>query len=160
MSSYKYLAILGILTILCTTVAGDENIALIAPIDHLPKDLTIGYPCKSQGDCGEGVCKFGLKLEKNKTVDVCECSEGWINFDGKACSYELKSKLTAFLLSFFIGWLGADWFYLAQGSGAYICAGIFKLITLGGLGVWFLIDWIRILADGFTDGNGMELRGW
>ena len=120
-------------------VPGDENIDPIAPIDHLPKDLTIGYPCKSQGDCGEGVCKFGLKLEKNKTVDVCECSEGWINFDGKACSYELKSKLTAFLLSFFIGWLGADWFYLAQGSGAYICAGIFKLITLGGLGIWFFI---------------------
>ena len=120
-------------------VPGDENIDPIAPIDHLPKDLTIGYPCKSQGDCGEGVCKFGLKLEKNKTVDVCECSEGWINFDGKACSYELKSKLTAFLLSFFLGLLGADWFYLSQGSGAYICAGISKIITFGGLGLWFLI---------------------
>ena len=22
------------------------------------------------------------------------------------------------------------------------------------------IDWIRILADGFNDGNGMELAGW
>ena len=120
-------------------VPGDENIDPIAPIDHLPKDLTIGYPCKSQGDCGEGVCKFGMQLEKNKPVDICECSEGWINFDGKPCSYELKSKLTAFLLSFFLGLLGADWFYLSQGSGAYICAGISKIITFGGLGLWFLI---------------------
>ena len=109
-------------------IPGDQNI-----------DLTIGYPCTSQGECGEGTCKFGLQLTKNKTVDVCECSEGWINYDGKPCSYELKSKLTAFLISFLVGWLGADWFYLAQGSGAYICAGIFKLITFGGLGIWFLI---------------------
>jgi len=151
MSIYKYLAILGTLTvlILCTTVAGDQNI-----------DLTMGYPCKSQGECGEGVCKFGLQFNKTTTVDICECDVGWINHDGKPCSYELKSKLTAFLLSFFIGWLGADWFYLAQGSGAYICAGVFKLLTLGGLGIWALVDWIRILCDGFTDGNGMELRGW
>ena len=30
--------------------------------------------------------------------------------------------------------LGADWFYLSDGSGGYIVAGIFKLLTLGGLG--------------------------
>merc|ERR1719266_272356 len=145
MSIYKYLAILGTLTvlILCTTVAGDQK-----------------YPCKSQGECGEGVCKFGFQSTKNEKVDICECDVGWINHDGKPCSYELKPKLTAFLISFFVGWLGADWFYLAQGSGAYICAGVFKLLTLGGLGIWALVDWIRILCDGFTDGNGMELRGW
>ena len=29
---------------------------------------------------------------------------------------------------------GADWFYLSAGSGGYIAAGVFKLLTFGGLG--------------------------
>ena len=29
---------------------------------------------------------------------------------------------------------GADWFYLSAGSGGYIAAGVFKLITAGGGG--------------------------
>merc|ERR1712080_26411 len=45
-----------------------------------------------------------------------------------------KSKLVAFLLSFFLGEFGVDWFYLSNGSAGYIVAGIFKLITLGFLG--------------------------
>jgi len=68
------------------------------------------------------------------------------------------SKLAAFLVSFFVGVLGADWFYLSAGSAAYIVAGIFKLITAGGFGVWWLVDWIRVLADTFPDGNGISLR--
>jgi len=148
MSSYKYLVILATLTVLWTTVAGDLS--------------TMVYPCTSQGECGEGgTCKFGLEIDaKGTKANICECDSGWINHDGKPCSYELKSKLTAFLLSFFLGLLGADWFYLSQGSGAYICAGIFKIITGGALGLWCLIDWIRILANGFNDGNGEPLAGW
>ena len=45
------------------------------------------------------------------------------------------SKLVAFLISFFVGCLGADWFYLSAGSGGYIFAGIIKLLTGGGLGM-------------------------
>ena len=30
--------------------------------------------------------------------------------------------------------LGADWFYLSAGSAGYIVAGVFKLLTCGGLG--------------------------
>ena len=45
-----------------------------------------------------------------------------------------KSKLAAFLVSFFFGAIGVDWFYLSAGSGGYIVAGIFKILTCGGLG--------------------------
>ena len=34
-----------------------------------------------------------------------------------------KDKLTAFLLSLFLGGLGADWFYLSLGNAVYIIAG-------------------------------------
>jgi len=68
------------------------------------------------------------------------------------------SKLAAFLISFLAGGLGADWFYLSAGSAGYIVAGIFKLLTLGGFGIWWLVDWIRVLADSFPDGNGLALK--
>jgi hypothetical protein len=103
---------------------------------HIPGDQNTRkqYPCKKTGDCGEGTCD----------ENVCKCTEGWTDFDGKKydgkpCSYEMKSKWTAFIYSFFLGLFGADYFYLARGSGLYIVAGIFKLLTLGLVGVWWII---------------------
>jgi len=57
--------------------------------------------------------------------------------------------LTLFLLSFFLGEFGVDRFYVGK-----IGTGILKLITLGGFGVWWLIDWIFVLLGKFTDKNG------
>ena len=68
---------------------------------------------------------------------------------------ERKDKIVVFLLSFFVGFFGVDWFYLSDGNGGYIVAGIFKILTLGGLGLWWLIDWIRVLADAFPYANGV-----
>lgn len=50
-----------------------------------------------------------------------------------------KSWIAAFLFSILLGWLGVDRFYMG-----YIFTGILKLITFGGLGIWWLIDLILI----------------
>ena len=47
--------------------------------------------------------------------------------------------LAALILSIFLGSLGVDRFMMGQ-----IGWGIFKLITLGGWGIWWLIDVILI----------------
>ena len=50
-----------------------------------------------------------------------------------------KSPTAAFLYSFFFGCFGVDRFYLGQTA-----LGIAKLMTLGGVGIWALVDWFLI----------------
>jgi hypothetical protein len=64
-----------------------------------------------------------------------------------------KDWLTATLLSLFVGTLGIDRFYLG-----YTTLGVLKLITLGGCGIWALIDLILIAVGNVDDANGLPLR--
>jgi TM2 domain-containing membrane protein YozV len=56
------------------------------------------------------------------------------------------------LLSFFLGTLGVDRFYLGQTG-----LGIAKLLTFGGCGVWAIIDFILIAMRNITDVDGKPL---
>lgn len=64
----------------------------------------------------------------------------------------MKSKTTAIILSFFLGELGIDRFYLG-----YTGLGILKLVTAGGCGIWWLIDLIRIITGGLKAADGSDL---
>ena len=64
-----------------------------------------------------------------------------------------KSNTVALLLCFFIGFLGVHRFYVGK-----IGTGILQLVTLGGLGIWALIDFIMIVMQKFTDGEGNTLK--
>ncbi|QYC43122.1 TM2 domain protein [Nonomuraea coxensis DSM 45129] len=63
-----------------------------------------------------------------------------------------KSWVVAVLLCFFLGALGVHRFYVGK-----IGTGILQLVTLGGLGVWVLIDFIMILIGKFDDKQGRPL---
>lgn len=65
-----------------------------------------------------------------------------------------KSFVTTWLLALLVGGLGVDRFYLGK-----VGTGILKLITLGGLGVWALIDLIITLAGAQRDKLGRPLAG-
>ena len=63
-----------------------------------------------------------------------------------------KDLLTSLLLCLFLGYLGVHRFY--SGSTAI---GVAQLLTLGGCGIWTLIDFILIIAGSYKDGNGEPL---
>jgi TM2 domain-containing membrane protein YozV len=60
--------------------------------------------------------------------------------------------LTATYFSLFLGFLGVDRFYLGHPG-----LGILKLLTLGGLGIWWLIDLIWIALGNATTKRGVRL---
>jgi TM2 domain-containing membrane protein YozV/ribosomal protein L40E len=57
--------------------------------------------------------------------------------------------ITLLLLSIFLGELGVDRFYVGK-----VGTGILKLVTLGGCGIWWLVDLILVATSQFTDSNG------
>ena len=122
----------------------------------------------------ENLCNYGdCVLLRNKNVS-CRCDKYYVDHDQEMCAEKGKSKLILFLLSFFGGGLGADWFYMSNGSLVFICIGILKIslifvfalcnrkfanifydIPILGI-LWWFADWVRILSDGWgADGQGV-----
>ena len=63
-----------------------------------------------------------------------------------------KKFVPAVLLCFFLGSLGIHRFYLGKTG-----TGILMLLTLGGLGIWTLIDVVRLVIGSMKDKNDLPL---
>lgn len=66
-----------------------------------------------------------------------------------------KSFIVTWLLSLLVGFFGVDRFYLGK-----VGTGILKLLTIGGLGIWYFVDLIIILTNAARDKDGDKLNGY
>jgi TM2 domain-containing membrane protein YozV len=66
-----------------------------------------------------------------------------------------RSRLVALLFCILLGFLGVHRFYVGK-SGT----GILMLVTIGGLGIWQLIDLILIAVGSFRDKENRRVFRW
>lgn len=85
---------------------------------------------------GRGICKAWYPDDASSDMNFCECNRDWADPE---CRTHRQSQTSAYCLSLFLGFLGADQIYLG-----FPTWGALKFCTLGGFGVWWLIDVIRI----------------
>ena len=66
-----------------------------------------------------------------------------------------KTRLVALLLWLFLWPFAAHRFYV----GKWVSA-IFFILTLGGFGIWALVDFIKIITGSFKDSSGNKIIKW
>lgn len=66
-----------------------------------------------------------------------------------------KSRTITLVLAAVLGVFGAHRFYAGK-----IQTAILMLITMGGLGIWWLVDLIIVAAGGFRDSDGRLIKDW
>lgn len=89
--------------------------------------------------------KCGQKVHDEAVICVhCGCS-----IINSSINSKQKEGLVVLLLCFFLGYLGVHRFYTGHTT-----VGIVQLLTLGGCGIWTLIDFILIVLGHFKDSDG------
>ena len=90
--------------------------------------------------------KCGKEIHDEAVICIhCGCSV--------VSSQNQKNWLVTLLLCLFLGAIGAHRFYTG-----HIVIGILQLLTVGGCGLWVLIDFILILCGAYKAADGSELQ--
>lgn len=84
-------------------------------------------------------------MNQDQTSEVVSAEETYTS----PATNEGKSQLIALILVILVGGLGIHRFYLG-----YTWQGVVQLLTLGGCGIWTLIDLIRIITGDLKPKDG------
>ena len=79
--------------------------------------------------------------------------EEWLRSLNRNARQSEANWWTAFCLSLLLGWAGADRFYLNSPV-----LGILKLISFGGMCLWWFVDLVLLCFNQMRDDNGGIVR--
>ena len=99
--------------------------------------------------CGHGIC--------NTTNYECICDEGYVDYNGEACSYEQKSQLVAVILS------GVSLLVFIVGTVnlcmlGYYCLGAVHCLTCGACRIGDIVLFVLFVLNRIYDANGVLLK--
>ena len=131
------------------------------------KELT-GTPeicmnCGARPLAGRSFC-YACGAKTNELAEICiKCgvrlteagARAKTTAAAEAAGVSTKSRLVVTLLAWFFGSLGVHRFYLGK-----IGSGIAMLLTLGGLGIWALIDFIYAVSGNLRDKEDKLIKDW
>ncbi|MDQ3698545.1 MAG: TM2 domain-containing protein [Gemmatimonadota bacterium] len=86
---------------------------------------------------------------------ICPACGVWQAPPPEVMSPTEKRIVPAALLCFFFGIFGVHRFYVGK-----VGTGVLQLFTLGGIGIWAMIDLIMILIGSFRDRDGVRITEW
>jgi hypothetical protein len=108
----------------------------------LPESELVGDGCARHY---ESMNRFGRAVCRPLKGVVCLGAQSWIVDDHRCFADGSVSHITVLVTSFFFGVFGVDRYILG-----YAMLGTLKLLTLGGVGVWWIVDLI-LIAVGSLD---------
>lgn len=95
-------------------------------------------------------CKECGRQISDKAITCPNCGY-YLRFDDTTRSE--RDWLVALLLSLFLGPLGVHSFYAGKTA-----IGVVQLLTLGGCGIWALVDFIMIACGSYRDCEGRYIK--
>jgi TM2 domain-containing membrane protein YozV len=130
--------------------SGDTAVVFYSPKEAYTKKLLDSVPVPDPDLEYE---KYKIRRSANQVKEVADVESGKVVRDMKKAQLSKKEFFPTFLLCFFFGGMGIHRFYVGK-----IGTGVLMILTLGGLGLWVLIDLVMILIGAFRDIDGRIIK--